>query len=177
MGVREGNQKSGSLARRASACSFSSCKRASSSASRLRRSTSVVSNSNFRFFPRASRCDQTVWRRHDTESDLLESVSEGVPGPGVGVELAGLTDNPRWALSKSFKTRSRAASTARFFSSSVSALKAANLAFCFLISRLWVTSNNQHLGVLDMRGIHDKSPWMHKDKERTQVRENTFRAE
>ena len=95
MGVRDGNQKSGSLARRASTCSFSSCKRASSSASRVRRSTSVVSNSNFRFFPRPARSDQSIWRRHITEGDLLGSVVEGVAAPGVGAELADFADNPR----------------------------------------------------------------------------------
>ena len=147
MGVRDGNQKSGSLARRTSVCSFSSCKRASSSASRVRRSTSVVSNSNFRFFPRATRCDEFALRRHNAVNSLPESIAEGTAEAGVGVVFAGLADNPKWVFSKSFKTRSRAASTARFFSSSASAFKAASLAFCFLISRLCVTLEYQHPGI------------------------------
>jgi hypothetical protein len=52
VGVREGSQKSGSLARRASACSRSIWRNAASSASRVRASTVEESKSNFRFVPR-----------------------------------------------------------------------------------------------------------------------------
>lgn len=69
-------------------------------------------------------------------SDLPESVAKGVAEPDVGRELADLVDNPSWVFSKSFRTRSCAASMARFFSSSASVFNAASLAFCFLMSRL-----------------------------------------
>jgi hypothetical protein len=93
--VRDGSQKSGSLARRASACSFSSCKRASSSASWVRRSTSVVSNSNFRFFPRAAWLGHPASRRHVVENDPPESVVEGVTELELGVEVTGFADSPK----------------------------------------------------------------------------------
>ena len=76
------------------------------------------------------------------ERGLPESIVEGVAEPDAGMELADLVDNPNWVFSKSFRTRSRAASTARFFSSLASSFSAASLAFCFLMSRLWVTSNH-----------------------------------
>jgi hypothetical protein len=53
VGVRDGNQKSGSLCFRASACSRSISRRAASSASCARISIVEVSNSNLRFVPRA----------------------------------------------------------------------------------------------------------------------------
>ena len=104
------------------------------------------------------------------EGDLPGSVVEGVPTPGVDAELVDLADNPRWVFSKSFRTRSRAASTARFFSSSASAFIAANLAFCFLISRLCVTSKFQYWR-------YARHPRTHEDKKRTQVCENAFGTE
>jgi hypothetical protein len=53
VGVSEGNQKSGSLCRKDSACSRSICLRAASSASRVRASTVEESKSSFRFNDRA----------------------------------------------------------------------------------------------------------------------------
>lgn len=58
VGVKDGNQKSGSLCFRASACSRSISRRAASSASWARISIVEVSNSNLRFVPRASRGGQ-----------------------------------------------------------------------------------------------------------------------
>ena len=52
VGVNEGNQKSGSLLRRAAACSRSIWRNAASSASCASFSAAVESNANFRFVPR-----------------------------------------------------------------------------------------------------------------------------
>lgn len=53
VGVNEGSQKSGNLLFKASACSFSILRIATSSASRWSLSTAEESNSNLRFVPRA----------------------------------------------------------------------------------------------------------------------------
>jgi hypothetical protein len=47
-----------------------------------------------------------------------------------------LLDKPSWDFSKSLNTRSRAASTARAFSSAASTVRASSFCFCFLMSRL-----------------------------------------
>jgi hypothetical protein len=115
--------------------------------------------------------------RSYAKGDLPESVAEGVAELDVGAELVAVADNPRWVFSKSLKTRSLAASIARFFSSSASAFKAASLVFCFLISRLCVTSKYQHWEIRSVCGTLEQSQWARKDDRRTQIRKNAFSAE
>lgn len=60
VGVNEGNQKSGSLLRRAAACSRSICRRAASSASCTTFSAVVESNANLRLIPRPDKSGLSV---------------------------------------------------------------------------------------------------------------------
>jgi hypothetical protein len=86
--------------------------------------------------------------------------------------LSWITASPRFASpscprSKSFKTRSRAASLARTFSSSASRFRTSSLSFCLLISFFCVTSHH----------CIEQSAGRHFEDARTKVCVHAFLAE
>lgn len=138
VGVNDGSQKSGSFARNASACSFSICLSAPSSASLMSVSTVVESKSSFRFPGRAAEHSLSMKRRVDQNSPSFVSDLEVVEG------AFRFEDKVRWPFSKSLNTRSLAAPNALSFSSSAFCLSFSSRSFCRFISFFCVTRDRNY---------------------------------